>query len=235
MPTVFTLHQFLRFGFINVCGWYDVMAQTVRAALGIYPTRHLGWTPAWEDVCYPPDNDDARAPAMRWAQLLLVGHAAIAIASLAKGWPLVPVLVSLGPFYNGWLWFLCNATQHVGLHHGGGAGGTATAVVADFRQTTRSFYLNNSVLRMWYWHMNYHIEHHMYSAVPCYNLADLHSAIKHDLPPTPNGLWETWSIIIEVFKKQAVDPAYVMPVQLPSGTVAGTGNMEASTVVNKRS
>lgn len=72
-----------------------------------------------------------------------------------------------------------------------------------------------------YWHMNYHIEHHMYAAVPCYNLKAAHNAIKHDLPPTPNGLWEVWLVITAVLEKQAKDPAYVMTVDLPSGPVVG--------------
>jgi len=33
----------------------------------------------------------------------------------------------------------------------------------------------------------------MYAAVPCYNLAELHEAIKHDLPPTPDGLVAVWT------------------------------------------
>ena len=42
-----------------------------------------------------------------------------------------------------------------------------------------------SVVRFLYWHMNYHIEHHMYAAVPCYRLGRLHRAIRHELPPLP--------------------------------------------------
>ena len=57
----------------------------------------------------------------------------------------------------------------------------------------------------------------VYAAVPCYHLAALHDAIKHDLPHTPNGLWSTWTIIIGVFAKQREDPRYVMPVVLPEG------------------
>lgn len=63
--------------------------------------------------------------------------------------------------------------------------------------------------------MNWHIEHHMYAAVPCYNLAALHEHIKHDLPPTPNGLAEMWLLIRRVVAKQAVDPNYVQQVLLP--------------------
>merc|ERR1719440_1070032 len=47
MPNVLTLAGFLSFGFINVKGCYDILEQTVRAAAGIYPTRHLWWSPAW--------------------------------------------------------------------------------------------------------------------------------------------------------------------------------------------
>lgn len=215
MPVVLTLGDFLRFGFINVKGWYDIMEQTVRAATGVYPTRHLGWTPEWEEVCYPMGNPLARMPPMRWAQFLLLGHGLIFFLSMTRGLFLVPILVSLGPFYNGWLFFLCNSTQHVGMQHGGGGGGNKMDVVSDFRLSTRSFYLNNPVVSCWYWYMNYHVEHHMYAAVPCYNLAGLHAAIKHDLPPTPNGLVEVWTQIAAVVAKQAEDSSYVMPVQLP--------------------
>lgn len=59
-PVIHTVLDFLKFGFLNVRGFYDIMEQTARAAMGVYPTKHLWWTPAWEDVCYPPENPDAR-------------------------------------------------------------------------------------------------------------------------------------------------------------------------------
>ena len=89
--------------------------------------------------------------------------------------------------------------------------------INDFRLTTRTFYLNSAIVRFWYWHMNYHIEHHMYAAVPCYHLATLHEAIKHDLPPTPNGFVETWRAIGTTLRKQALDPSYQPAVCLPTG------------------
>ncbi len=42
--------------------------------------------------------------------------------------------------------------------------------------------------------MEYHIEHHMYAAVPCYNLPKLHKAIKDYLPPVHN-LTTAWAEI----------------------------------------
>lgn len=66
-----------------------------------------------------------------------------------------------------------------------------------------------------YWHMNFHTEHHLYAAVPCYNLGRLHEAIKHDLPPTPNGLAKTWRRIIEIQCRQLEQPDYRYNPALP--------------------
>jgi len=99
--------------------------------------------------------------------------------------------------------FLCNNTQHVGLQGN----------VTDFRLCCRTFYLN-PVIRFLYWQMNYHIEHHMYANVPCYNLGRLHQAIKHVLPPTPNGILEVWKVIVVQLQKQNEDAKYYQPISL---------------------
>jgi fatty acid desaturase len=103
------------------------------------------------------------------------------------------------------LFFLCNNTQHVGLQD----------EVADFRLCTRTIYLN-PIVQFLYWHMNYHIEHHMYAGVPCYKLARLHRAIKHELPYTANGLAETWRIIIAILRRQKQEPSYQFVPDLPA-------------------
>jgi fatty acid desaturase len=64
--------------------------------------------------------------------------------------------------------------------------------------------------------MNFHIDHHMYAAVPCYNLSKLHAAIKHDLPHCPVGLVETWKEIITIVKQQQIDPTYQYVAELPA-------------------
>ena len=205
MPIRITVWDFLGFGFINIKGACEIITQAVRAALGIYPTGHLGWTPGWEVVCYPPLLPGARAPAQRWALAMLLGHVSVAVATWLYGWPpLLPVLLSFGPFFNGWLFFLCNATQHVGLHPG----------VADFRLNTRSFELHPAIAFL-YWHMQNHTEHHMFPVVPCYNLRALHEAIKHDLPPRPKGIIEVWRVITECLRQEAADPKWRAPIQLP--------------------
>jgi fatty acid desaturase len=207
MPVKISLWDFAGFGFVNVRGFVDiVLVQTLRTALGAFPTGHLGWRKDWEQYLYPQDAKEDRAAPVLWARVLVAGHALIAWAALSRGLWLVPVLVSLGPFFNGWIFFLCNSTQHVGLTPG----------ASDFRLNTRTFYLQNPLLQHWYWSMNYHTEHHMYAAVPCYNLAALHEAIKHDLPPTPEGLVAVWKIIAEDLRHQAEDPTWVEPIALPS-------------------
>lgn len=44
------------------------------------------------------------------------------------------------------------------------------------------------VISFFYWNMNYHVEHHMYPGVPCYNLPRLHHLIDLDLAPVTVGL-----------------------------------------------
>jgi len=214
--------DFLSFGFVNVRGFVDiVLVQTLRTALGAFPTGHLGWRADWEKYLYPDDAAEDRAAPVLWARVLVAGHALVAWAALSRGLWLVPVLVSLGPFFNGWLFFLCNSTQHVGLTPG----------ASDFRLNTRTFYLRNPIVAHWYWHMNFHTEHHMYAAVPCYNLAALHEAIKHDLPPTPDGLVEVWKVITNDLRKQAEDPTWVEPIALPEatkGVASGKGETSAA-------
>lgn len=95
--------------------------------------------------------------------------------------------------------------QHIGL----------VDVVNDFRLSCRTYYLA-APLEFLYWHMNYHIEHHMYPAVPCYHLPRLHELIRHELPHSPRGLTETWVQIAGILIQQKYDPAYQYRAPLPT-------------------
>jgi fatty acid desaturase len=205
LPIRLTLKDFLSSAFVNVNGLRDTLRQTFLAAIEAYPTGHLGWLPAWESHVYPPDKPHLRRPAVLWARVLLFGHGAIATLSIATGQWLVPIIFCLGPFYGGFLFYLCNSTQHVGLK----------ANTADFRLCCRSFILH-PLISFLYWHMNFHTEHHMYANVPCYNLRRLHDAIKHDLPPAPSGLVGVWRVILDVLDKQSRDPSFTQHVELPA-------------------
>jgi fatty acid desaturase len=158
----------------------------------------------WEHALFPESDSEHRRRLFNWARSILVGHLLILIVSLYFGLWIIPVLVSLAPFYGGWLLYLCNNAQHVGLQEN----------AADFRLNSRTILLH-PIVQFLYWHMNFHIEHHMYAAVPCYNLAELHRLIRHDLPECPAGLYATWAEIIPILKKQQSDPAYFFAPELP--------------------
>lgn len=204
LPFKITLDGFLKSAVANPWGFYQRVKGLIRLSKGELDGE-------WGNILFPPSEPEKRKPLIRWARILLVGHTLIIVVSLALyfwlGYHLwlVPVLITLAPFYGGWLLFLCNNTQHVGLQDN----------VADYRLCTRTILLNPFV-QFLYWHMNYHIEHHMYAAVPCYKLGQLHRLIEHDLPPSPNGLIATWQEIIPIVRKQQEDPTYQYVPPLPA-------------------
>jgi fatty acid desaturase len=107
-------------------------------------------------------------------------------------------------FYGQCIQRLMNNTQHIGM----------MKAVPDARLCCRTF-TTLPLLQYFYWHMNYHVEHHMYAAVPCYRLGALHRAISADLPPTPHGIWATWRAIDAIQARQANDPTYEERPALP--------------------
>lgn len=159
----------------------------------------------WELHCLPEEDRELRREVINWSRLVLIGHAAILAVSIHSGWWMVGVVISGGGWIGHWLFWLCNNAQHTGL----------TDNVPDFRLCCRTIYLN-PVVSFLYWRMNYHTEHHMYAAVPCYNLKRLHEAIVHDMPPCPRGLVATWKHIDGVLRRQKVEPDYSYVAPLPS-------------------
>ena len=204
LPVYLTLKGYLRGAVCDPLGAYHRIRGTFRRGF----RGHLN--PGWDQVLFPPENVDGRRRLVRWDRVLVVGHTAIVAGSLYLGWWQLPVLLTFGSFYGGWLFLLCNNTQHIGLQDG----------VPDFRLCTRTVLLS-PVVRFLYWHMNFHIEHHMYAAVPCYRLGRLHRAIEHDLPPSPVGLIATWREVIGILRRQKAEPDYQYRQQLPEAVTAG--------------
>jgi fatty acid desaturase len=198
LPQKYVLWTLLRFGIFNPAGIWWTVNNTWRIARGKFKGE-------WELKLFPPGAPETVA-AIRWARVLLIGHGLIvAIAIYFHLWVL-PLLTtfSSGIFGNG-LQAVCNATQHVGLQDD----------VDDFRLCCRTLTLH-PLLQFLYWHMNYHIEHHMFAAVPCYRLSRLHRLIKHDLPPCPHGLVATWKEIGAILEIQKTHPEYQHVAALPS-------------------
>jgi fatty acid desaturase len=196
LPISFTLKDYLLNAFVTPRGLYGIVRGTVRHAVGKLNNQ-------WEEAIFPEDDPESRRKLVQWARILLLGHGAIVALSVAMGWWMLPLLVTLAPFYGRWLHVACNQTQHIGL----------VDDVDDYRLCCRTFAVN-PVVRFVYWHMNYHTEHHMYAAVPCYNLHRAHKLVRHNLPPVPRGLIQTWREIGAILRKQRENPdyRYVAPV-----------------------
>ncbi len=197
LPVKLTLRSYLGFAFINPRGFVLRMKSVLLMCFGIIDSE-------WERALFPPEAVEQRRALFNWARLMLLGHLLIAAVSLALGWWMLPILLTLAPFYGGGFQYLLNEAQHIGL----------ADEVTDYRINTRTIILN-PVLGFLYWQMHYHIEHHMYAAVPCYHLAELHELIKHDLPHCPRGISGTWRQVIPILRRQRREPGYQFVPELP--------------------
>lgn len=162
-----------------------------------------------EERLFPESNAEGRRQLFRWARFMWFGHVALAAVFLAFHQWLLLFLVTLAPFYGVWLCFLCGFPQHVGL----------TPSVPDFRLCARTVRFN-PLFRFLYWNMNYHVEHHMFAAVPFFNLPKLRSLIKHDLPAETDGLIATWRLLVDIMRRQKNEPGYTFIPTLPESAAA---------------
>jgi fatty acid desaturase len=158
----------------------------------------------WLRRVLPDTNPKARRELVIWARIVLLGHLALAAAFIATGHWFLIVVINLGCLYCSWLVVLCGAAQHVGM----------SPNVPDFRLNSRTYTCGWFPAFM-YWNMQYHVEHHMFPAVPFHNLPRLRRAIEHDLPPAPHGLVATWRELIPIMRRQRAEPGYVFVPRLP--------------------
>ena len=129
--------------------------------------------------------------------LLLVGTL---VAAVELG-TIVPLLfVGLPSFYGAWLLWRFAITQHAGLRED----------VLDHRMSTRTVYIN-PVFRFLYLNMNYHVEHHMFPAVPYYNLPALHEEIKAYLPPPKTSMLDAYREVLHALVMQRKDVTWEIP------------------------
>ncbi len=105
---------------------------------------------------------------------------------------LIPLLLVGGPrLFGAWHFNMTGLLQHGGLDEN----------VDDFRLNTRTVYMN-PISRFIYLNMNYHLEHHMFPAVPYYNLPALHELLKHDLPPPTTSIWAGYKEMLPILWRQ---------------------------------
>ena len=158
----------------------------------------------WMEFVLPESNPKLRRQHQNWARFVLIGHAVLAAIFIATGHWFLIVVFNLGSQYCGWLSFLTGYPQHLGM----------AANVPDHRLCCRT-YTCSWLTGFLYWNMQFHVEHHMFPAVPFFNLPKLRKVIEHDLPPAPHGLWATWKVMLDVHRQQQTNPSYAFVPKLP--------------------
>ena len=146
---------------------------------------------------------EERLKAVHWARYLIAVHLSFAVFAVLIGYPILILIVSLHPFIGNWLRYFVGAPMHCGLR----------SDVSDFRKCVRTITLD-PISEFLYWHMNWHLEHHMFAAVPCYNLKKLYEAVAEDMPK-PRTLISSWQEMLEVVKQQEADPAFEFDTPVP--------------------
>ena len=162
------------------------------------------WSQVWCEHLFERMTDEEKLAVKRNSQVFLVGHGTIALVAIATGWWMLALVIPLGYYFGGAIAYWTGVPQHAGLMDN----------VDDFRLCSRS-YTCNKFFQFLYWNMNYHTEHHMYAAVPCYNLPRLHEAVKEYMPPMHTSLYGTWCEIKQIEFRQRFDPGYQYRQPLP--------------------
>ncbi|HTZ51584.1 MAG TPA: fatty acid desaturase [Spirochaetia bacterium] len=184
-------------------GWESPgLVPTLKATfmLAFLKKPHDEWSRA---IFEPADQAKSFRLAVTWARFLVAFYAVILAAGFISGLWLPPVLLVFGSFIFNWWRYFVGVPMHVGLRSN----------VPDFRLCVRTIKLD-PISHFLYWRMNYHTEHHMFAAVPCYRLRDLHKAVAADMP-APRTLVGAWKEMRETWKRQRVDPTYEFQTPLP--------------------
>ena len=200
---MFTLHLFLKpERNFSKGGFFWNLFFTTRSALGIAASHTHIPNQEWLQALHEDDPTNFRN-SIWWSRFLLLFHGSVLGLAIVTGWWVLPLLISLPSFIANIGAHFIGTTQHCGLQES----------VPDFRKNTRSIKLN-PVMRFFYWHMNWHTEHHMYAGVPCYNLKALAEELKQDMPE-PRSLVGAWKEMRSTWKRQQTEPDYYFDTPVP--------------------
>jgi len=132
----------------------------------------------WEQFIWKHASATEKRQVRRLGAACLIGHAIFVAASISFGFWFLAVLVTLAPFYGaGFLSYAAGIHQHAACE----------ANNPDFRISCGDAVLD-PVSSLLYWRMEFHIEHHMFAAIPCYNLKRFSRFVADQLPPKKRAL-----------------------------------------------
>ncbi|HVW69106.1 MAG TPA: fatty acid desaturase [Steroidobacteraceae bacterium] len=171
---------------LGVTFYFDAVRQLARHSAGRFTA---------EEREFIPDTERPRASLNSRAMLgVYFGLVAYGIA-FQSPWPFVlyfiPRLLG-GPIVTAYI-----NTQHMCMAED----------VYDHRRTTRSIRCN-AVERLLYWNMNFHIEHHLFPAIPFHALPALNAEIATQLPAANRGVIGTNIDIVRAIVRQRTDPSF---------------------------
>jgi fatty acid desaturase len=138
------------------------------------------------------ENDIA---AIRLESLgILLIHCAVAAAAIVFGaWPLL-AFVTLAWQIGSPMEVLWHATKHIGRPYN----------VNDHRLNTRSVRVS-WFIKLIFWGLDDHVDHHLYPIVPSRNLPRLHRILEKDLPD-PDNVFGCWAEMFEISREKDRDP-----------------------------
>jgi fatty acid desaturase len=185
----------------------------------------IGVSDNWLEAIFTPELAAERKKAVGFARFLVLFHLAVVVVSVVFGlWPLM-LVVTFGTFFGNGLRYIVGVPMHAGLRTN----------VADFRKCVRTITLDPFTSFL-YWRMNYHTEHHMFAAVPCYNLKKLHAEVAHDMPQK-RSLVGAWKEMRTTWRAQQTDPDYQYDTPVPTASdgtsadgAAGTQDPDAASL-----
>ena len=188
---------------LNIFGLIDTLEMVKRMLLHVKGQIH----PEEQTFLRTEEYPQVFRVARIWLAIyLMTGFAAYWFQTI-----LPVMLVGLPRLYGAWHHVMTGLLQHLGLAEN----------VTDHRLNTRTV-LMNPISRFIYLNMNYHLEHHLFTMVPYYNLPKLHALIKHDVPPPEPSIFAAFKRLLPVLVKQLKYKDAVIIPTLPKGaTVYG--------------
>lgn len=190
---------------INLRGCWRQLRFTLRTAMGRFDAEMVSGamgSSAWIETLADIHPETYRA-AIRLARITLLFHALVIAVSIAFEMWWLAIVVTGGNWVANWYRYLLASTQHAGLRDN----------VPDFRLCVRSLRVD-PVTSFFYWHMDRHMEHHMFAGVPCYNMAALEKETTWDTPQ-PRSLVGAWREMYLARRLQKSDPNYQFETPLP--------------------
>jgi fatty acid desaturase len=118
-------------------------------------------------------------------------------------WVLIYLIV-FGGFFATALGRYTGAIQHQGL----------SPNTPDWRLVAHTVEVN-PLVRFLYWNMNFHIDHHMYAAVPFHQLPKFHEVLKKNLPESPKSFSQGIRLVLSVKKRQKAEPGFIYVPTFP--------------------